>query len=268
MTAKAGWDSLTPHALEAVEAHTGTILGVETLTDGFNSEITAIVQTANEGRLFVKGLRSDHPRVWTQDREAIVNPHVTPIAPRLRWQVDAGGWNLLGFDHLEARTADYTPGSPDLVKVIDALCHLGRLRCDGLPIKRAEDRWSAYSDTPSLFAGEALLHTDWNPTNVLVDDTAHLVDWAWPTYGAAWIDPACWVVWLVTEGHTPSGAEDLVTSIPAWTAAPHAGLDAFAAAQARMWRDIADDSPGPWSDNIATAAEAWNGHRHRSSRDE
>lgn len=41
------------------------------------------------------------------------------------------------------------------------------------------------------FDGEHLLHTDWNPHNVLViDGMARLVDWAWASRGASWIDPA------------------------------------------------------------------------------
>jgi hypothetical protein len=262
-TAKASWESLTPRTLDAIEAQMGTILGVEMLTGGFNSEITAIIRTTAGDRVFVKGLRCDHPRVWTQDREALVNPHVTPIAPRLRWHIEAGGWNLLGFDHIDARPADYSPGSTDLATITDTLCRLGHLHCPGgLPLKRAESRWAHYSDTPELFAGDALLHTDWNPTNVLVGDTAHLVDWAWPTYGAAWIDPACWVVWLVAEGHTPTEAESVVADVPAWAAAPTAGLDAIAGAQARMWRDIANDDPDPWTTRIADAAATWADHRH------
>jgi hypothetical protein len=230
------------------------------VSEGFNSQLAAVLRTT-DGLVFVKGLRSDHPRVCTQQREALVNPHVVPVAPRLLWHVEAGGWNLLGFEHIVGRRADFTPGSADLVKVVDCLRQLEHVSCPDLPLKLAEQRWSLYCDTPEILRGDTLLHTDWNPANVLVNRRAHLVDWAWPTYGAGWIDPACWVVWLVTENHAPAEAERWAAHIPAWEQAPSEGLDIFATAQERMWRDIAQEDPDPWTCRIAEAAERWAAHR-------
>jgi hypothetical protein len=55
--------------------------------------------------------------------------------------------------------------------------------------KRAEDRWKPYPDDPEMaavFARPALTHSDWTPDNVLVPERrAWLIDWAWPTLGAA-----------------------------------------------------------------------------------
>ena len=253
------WDSLAPQVRKAIESQAGPILDVELVADGFNSEIAAVVHTDGDAAVFVKGLRCDHPRAWTQHKEAIVNPHVVLVAPRLLWQIESSGWSLLGFEYVEGRRADYSPGSPDLALITDTLRRLGQVSCPDLPLKRAESRWSHYCDVPQLLEGGALLHTDWNPANVLINHTAHLVDWAWPTYGAPWIDPACWVVWLVTEGHTPAHAERWAAQTPAWASAPAAGMDAFALAQARMWADIADDDP--WARRIADAAQQWATHR-------
>src|SRR5260370_28676734 len=89
--------------------------------------------------VFVKGLRTDHPGVVTQHREAMINPHVLSVSPRLRWHIDdVDGWNLLGFHHIPRRHADYTPGSPDLPKVIPALQQLGQIPCPHLPLKPAD----------------------------------------------------------------------------------------------------------------------------------
>jgi len=75
-------------------------------------------------------------------------------------------------------------------------------------VKLAEKRWGGYVDTDherALLRGEALLHTDYNPANVLITGSmAYLIDWAWPTRGAAWIDPACLVVRLIAAGNTPA----------------------------------------------------------------
>lgn len=142
------------------------------------------------------------------------------VAPQLRWHVETDGWNLLGFEHILGRRVDCSPGSPDLPKVVHVMRRLGEIPCPALPMKQAEQRWSSYTGTPELFAGERLLHTEWSPGNVVVNDVAHLVDWAWPTRGAAWIDPARWVVWLVASGHSPQSAEDCAAQVPAWHAAP------------------------------------------------
>jgi hypothetical protein len=134
---------------------------------------------------------------------------------------------------------------------------LGEICCPALPMKQAEHRWSSYPDAPELFAGEHLLHTEWSPGNVLVNDAAHLVDWAWPTRGAGWIDPACWVVWLVASGHSPRSAEAWAAQVPAWHAAPRDSLNAFARVQATMWDGIAQDGPEPWTQRMAGAARQW-----------
>jgi RIO-like serine/threonine protein kinase len=37
-----------------------------------------------------------------------------------------------------------------------------------------------------------LLHTDFNPLNILLGpDRVWIIDWAWPTRGASFIDAAC-----------------------------------------------------------------------------
>ena len=89
--------------------------------------------------------------------------------------------------------ADYSPGSLDIPKVIAALLQLQELTCPDIDLKQADQRWASYTSAPDLLVGTSLLHTDWSPGNVLVNERAYLVDWAWPTKGAAWIDPGfCW----------------------------------------------------------------------------
>jgi len=72
----------------------------------------------------------------------------------------------------------------------------GEVPADPGPLKRAEDRWKTWVADPGdalAFAGPALTHTDWAPDNVLIaPDRSWLIDWAWPTLGAAWTDPGCW----------------------------------------------------------------------------
>jgi thiamine kinase-like enzyme len=74
-----------------------------------------------------------------------------------------------------------------------------------------ENRYDRYaSSTAGLFAGPTLLHGNINPDNLLIgpDGEATVVDWSWPTHGAAFIDPACLVVQLIAAGHAPAQAEN------------------------------------------------------------
>ncbi|MFI8448523.1 hypothetical protein [Streptomyces erythrochromogenes] len=73
---------LPADALALITERTGPVLKYETAGSGLNSEIAAHVHTADTTR-FVKGLRTGHPRIWTQAREAAINPHVAGIAPAL-----------------------------------------------------------------------------------------------------------------------------------------------------------------------------------------
>ncbi|WP_053703386.1 hypothetical protein [Streptomyces sp. WM6368] len=66
------------------------------------------------------------------------------------------------------------------------------------------DRMCEHTPNPALFDGDALLHTDRFPTNILVTgDGLRVVDWAWASRGAAWIDAALRAVWLIRSGHSP-----------------------------------------------------------------
>ncbi|MEV5567926.1 hypothetical protein AB0L54_34490, partial [Streptomyces sp. NPDC052196] len=267
VTMRSNWDDLPPATRTAVAARTGPIYTATPVGAGRNSEIAVTLDTPT-GRIFVKGLRSHHPRVWTQRREATINPYVAPLAPRLLWTIDDGEWNLLGFEHLDGRPADYSPHANDLPLVAEAIITLAGVRAPAdVELKQIEQRFADYVDTPedaALLRGDTVLHTDWTPDNVLiVDNTARVVDWAWPTRGAAWIDAACWVVWLISAGHTPAEAEQWAAKTPAWSTAPPRGLDVFARAQQRLWAGIAADAPDiAWKQDLAAAAAHWSTHRH------
>nr|WP_223244801.1 aminoglycoside phosphotransferase [Streptomyces sp. CBMA156] len=242
----------------------GRVLTAETVPAGFNSEIAARLATA-EGSVFVKGMRLSHPRVWTQQREAEINPFLPGLAPKVLWHLEVDGWSLVAFEHIKGRHADYE-ASGDLELMVDVLSRLGSTPCPEIGIRRAEQRWSAYVDDPGMparFAGGSLLHTDLNNENALIrQDRALLVDWAWATRGAPWIDPALWVIWLIAAGgHSPASAEAWAARVPAWQRGEPAVVDAFARAQARMWADIAGADPDPWTAGLRRAAQRWAGFR-------
>jgi hypothetical protein len=68
--------------------------------------------------VFAKGLPSAHRRVITQAREATVAPLVRDIFPALLWHFDEVGWNVMGYEYAPGRHADYSPGSPDLDRLM------------------------------------------------------------------------------------------------------------------------------------------------------
>ena len=267
MEPRIAWDDLPGSLKEAIEARTGRIVGVHVATAGQNSPLAAIIDAA-DGKTFVKGLPSGHRRVVTQTREAAVAPLVKEISPALLWHFDEAGWNVLGYEYARGRHADYAPGSPDLDQLVQLMGALSEIKVldDPGPFKRAEDRWTPYVDDPasaSAFAGPVLTHSDWTPDNVLVSSNrAWLIDWAWPTLGAAWTDPACWILRLMASGgHTAPEAERQASRLPAFQAADPAHVDLFAAANVRLWDEIARASTSAWTAKMAQAVEAWAAYR-------
>jgi hypothetical protein len=89
---------------------------------------------------------------------------------------------------------------------------------------------------------------------------AHLVDWAWATRGAAWLDAG---YWLTAEGdHTR--AERWAARVAAFRVAPPAAVKAFAVASESVWAGIAQADLDPWTHRVHQATKAWAAHRTTS----
>ncbi|MDI6102017.1 hypothetical protein QLQ12_25690 [Actinoplanes sp. NEAU-A12] len=243
----------------AIEEITGSPAALEPVSDGLNSAVAVRLSSVN-GAYFVKALPTRHRWAWTQAREAQIAPHVQAVAPALVGRVVDQGWDVNVFQAVEGHQADYTPGSSDVPVVADLLVRLGEIRCPEITLRRAEQRLSAYADAGDLhyFVGDALLHTDLNNANVIVGkERARIVDWGWATRGAAWLDAAYWVAWLIAAGHAPEVADQWAARVPAWRAAPSTGVRAFAEANARLWAEIGGASPDAWTRRLVDASEAW-----------
>lgn len=268
VVSRTDWDDLPAETRANVEKHTGPIRSAVTMSEGLNSAVAVLV-TTDSGDVFVKGLRRAFPRRWTQDMEWMIGPYVAGFAPKPLWRVEDDEWDLIGFEGIDGLHASFDPGSPDVALVTDAMYLLGRIPCPDLALKTAESRWKPYmGDQGDLrwLVGDRLLHTDYNPLNVLIaDGRALLIDWAWPTKGAGWIDPACLILRLMLGGHTAEEAEKVCTDLPAWRAAPAEGVNAFAGASLNMWEEIAQADSAPWKTAMAEAAEEWLQHRVRTS---
>ncbi len=213
--------------------------------------------------VFLKGIPSDHRQVYTQRREMEINPYVLTVAPRVLWQIEADGWNLLGFEHVDGRHADFSPDSPDLPKIADLVQRLNQIPCPDLPLRSIKKRWIDYANEAALelLAGDTLLHTDFAPHNVLVNDRAYLIDWAWPTRGPAWFDVAVLLVRLIDAGHTPAEAAAWAAQFPAWQHASSEAVDAFTVANLRMWQEVVHADSQPWKKRLVETAQKWSEYR-------
>ncbi|NUS16576.1 MAG: aminoglycoside phosphotransferase [Streptomyces sp.] len=251
------FEQLPADVRQAVADKTGAVRQAVTAPGGMNSGIASVLDT-DSGPVFVKGIPTDHPQVAAQHREAAVAPHLPSSCPRLFWHLELDGWSLLGYEVIDGRHADYTPGSPDLPLVEAALAELqGTAAPSDIGIKRAVDRWAEYAPPGTLqhFEGDALLHTDFAPDNVLIaGGRARLVDWAWPTRGAAWIDPGALALRLMDAGHPVEAAVDFACRFPSWRSAAPEALAAFGTATASLWREIAGQDGSVWKRALAEHA--------------
>jgi Phosphotransferase enzyme family len=263
------WDNLPNDLKDAIEKRTGRILKTHTATAGQNSPI-AVTITTEHGKTFVKGLPHSESRSSSQAREVAVAPLVREISPHLHWHFEEAGWIVLGYQHVEGRHADYRPGSPDPDALLPLIKTLGEIEVPtgSGPFKLAEDRWKTYVDDPrelEIFVSATLQHTDWIPHNVLISpQRPYLIDWAWPTLGAAWMDPAYFLIRLMASGYSTEDAEAFAAQIPAFAKADPAHLDVFARVNVRMWDEIEEQSTGhisSWMRGVVAASRNWAKHR-------
>lgn len=265
--AHSAWTALPRQVREAVQARVGDVGWLEPPPAGNHAHIAGTLHT-EIGLVFVKGSRKDAEddgaEVRTLRHEAAINPHVQPYAPRLCWTVEEAGWLLLGFEHIDARHADYSPGSPDLdalAKVLDDF--QGMTSPDGV-VRRVERRWSHVVDDVTPMAGTTLIHADLNPANLLLTTTgrAYVVDWAFTSRGAAWIELGLLIPWLLKAGHSPVAADKWLSQFPSWVDAGPTAIDLFSRAFAETWRrrSVADPHV-PWKAELAELASQWAGYR-------
>ncbi|WP_233361227.1 phosphotransferase [Streptomyces sp. GMR22] len=255
-----------PDLWALIQPHTGILSQAQPTARGFGSDLTAVIE-CEKGPFFVKAMRNrPGGRRASLIRERLINPAVQSVSPALLWHVEDDEWLVLGFEVVDARRSDFTPASPDLPGVVDLVDQLGNLPLPDIARDWPESRWDRFAvdeTEAELFRGDALLHTDINPSNLIIGERGRwIVDWSWPTRGAGFIDPACLVVQLIAAGHTPEAAEGWAAECRAWADADPTAIDVFAAATRRMHRSRADRHPeASWLEAMAAAAGAWAAHR-------
>lgn len=260
------WTDLPGELRTLIEAQTGPIDRIVPAPTGNHADIASTLETG-DGRVFVKAARKladrDGPEVMSLRREASVNPAVHEFAPRLRWQAEAEGWLALGFEHVQGRPADFSAGSPDLEILAKTIHALQSELCPDVPMLSGGKRWQKYTGDPAPFEGGTLLHTDLNEDNFLITDqnSAYVIDWAFVTRGAAWLELALLMPWLIKAGHTPQAAEEWASQFPAWTDAPPTDLDMFSAAFAQQWHAASQVRDDGWIARHADLTGRWAAYR-------
>ncbi|MFP3962449.1 phosphotransferase [Actinomadura fulvescens] len=187
---------------------------------------------------------------------------MSEFAPRLLWQVEAGGWLALGFEHIKGSHADYAPGSPDLVSLAKVVHRLQDTPCPEAVVMRVERRWQDLAEDVSPIAGDALLHTDLNPANVLLTAAgrAVVVDWGFTSRGAPWVEAAQIIPWLIRAGHGPAAAQQWASQFPSWLA-----IDLHARLSAERWRLHHAANATPKIPQYVRVAQQWADFRNPGS---
>jgi len=263
--ASQSWEEIPAAVRRAIENETGRVSSSTAPENGRNSDFLATLHT-DRGYFFVKGVLAGSRRARMQRIEATVNPALPhSVAPRLLWEVESSGWSVLGFERADGHHANLAPGSPDLDLVADSAATMAHAlaRCT-LDLPAAADQWAwnapwrRLSTAPDhdfdpwdrqhldelvdwerrgldLVRGNSLVHGDLHPLNILVSERACVVDWAWASIGAPWLDGVALTLRLIADGHTPAEAEQWARQVAQYREAPADGVTAFAVLVMGMW---------------------------------
>ncbi|MGK5680147.1 aminoglycoside phosphotransferase [Actinoplanes sp. URMC 104] len=232
---------------------------VTPVSGGDHAEIAARVAGRHE-MVFVKAASSDSG-VRSLRYELQVSRAVTvPYSPAVAWDFQTDGWLVAAFEYCPGPHADLSPGSPDLDLLSAAVKDLGETP--------APERVSLFGPAARLgftdpaMDGDMLVHTDLNPANLIVTPAGlRIVDWAYTTRAAAWLEPALLTPWLIGSGHTPEQAETWLAQTPAWSTTTPEVLDRFASANAVKWAAKAQQNTATWVHDLAAWTGRWAAHR-------
>jgi len=254
------WAALPEAVKTQIAARVGGVTEVIPASCGDHAEIAAAV-TGPTGKVFVKAASSDFG--VRSLRYELLASRAVPLScsPAVEWDFDADGWLVVGFEHCEGPHADLCPGSRDLDLLELAVKELGGTPAPDLPLFSPAARLGF--DHPAL-TGETLIHTDLNPANLIVTSNGlRIVDWAFTTKAAPWVELAMLVPWLISSGHTPEQAETWLTRFPAWQEInPHI-LDEFASKNAAKWSSKAGQTTVRWMHNLALWTGQWSAYRRK-----
>jgi hypothetical protein len=301
------WADVPGRVREVIEAKIGApVVRALSQAGGFTLGLASRLLLADGRRVFVKALPADHPLAGAYRSEASVVsrlPENVP-SPRLLHVVE-GQWVALVLTDIDGGEPNLRPGSGDLAAVLSALGSASRtltpcplddvpsvlddlapMLCGWTSLRSAAagdlEPW-AQANLDSLAAmetawqpwaeGDTLLHNELRVDNMIrrvEDGRVLLVDWSYPSKGAAWLDTVTMVPQLIMAGHAPADAERLVLGRPVLAKVPAWAITGFAAALAGRW-ELSSRLPEPtgcvglrpYQARAAAAALTWIVHRTR-----
>ncbi|WET83222.1 phosphotransferase [Amycolatopsis sp. QT-25] len=284
------WDDLPVTIHSAVQARLGSITVVREIEQGQNCNV-ALVLRGDQGDVFLKGVRGVSPQMRWLRNESGAGELAPGVAPETRFSEDIDAeapWLIVGFEYVNGRPADLSPGSDDLATVATTVARINGLSGEAAqPLSKrwastdwwtklaaeAPDKVAGFNPeeltdwcraTPSLIEGAALLHTDLHEHQFMIDDdssSVRVIDWGRPASGAAWVDTAFLVVRLIAAGHEPGEAEEWASTVPSWSERTDKAVTAFACYVAGLWSYRAATTPFPGATRLATAARQYARHR-------
>ncbi|TDC27655.1 aminoglycoside phosphotransferase [Micromonospora sp. 15K316] len=257
------WDVLPETVTAEIARRVGGINEVSPAPSGNHAEIASTI-TGSTGKVFVKAASADLA-VRTLRYELAATKAVAWYPPAVRWHFEVDGWLVVGVEHLDGPHLDLSPGSPDLGLLAVTLKGLQETPAPAGTWFTPGGRVGF--DHPAM-DGTSLVHTDLNPANLIVTpDGLRIVDWAWATKAAPWVELALLAQWLIGSGHTPEQAEEWLAQFPAWAGGDRDVLAHFAFTNAAKWAAKARQSDQGWVHDLAAWTAAWAAYRTATVRD-
>jgi serine/threonine protein kinase len=290
---------------EDLRERTACLLGADasevewqTQEGGFTPGVALRLASEN-GRLFLKAIRSDHPLADLYRIEAETMSEMPSFGwcPRQVGFGEDNGWVWMFLEDVPGRYPDLAPGSPDVPLVVGAVARMsteltpcpvedarrvkvarawrsmsvgdlyGTSAAWAIPhlgrLAKLEQWWDEHVD------GKTLVHNDLRPDNLLIgeDGRVVVVDWAQARLGHQWRDLSSLVPHMIRAGHSPADAESQLTGT-VWGRADPAAITANAVALAGyLIRSSRMESPPDspylrgYQKEAADAASAWVRHR-------
>lgn len=255
---RSDWTALPDAVTGRIADLVGEELSVTPAAEGDHADIAATVSGPGGPRVFVKAA-SDEFGVRSLRYELAATTAVGRYAPAVRWHFETDGWLVVATEHLDGPHPDLSPGSPDLALLAAALRDLQETAAPAGNWFTAEGRCGFRHPAAE---GTTLVHSDLNPANLIVTPAGlRIVDWAWMTRAAAWVEPALLAPWLIGSGHTAEQAEEWLARFPAWHVPGRAVLDAFASHTASRWAARARPDGARWVRDLAAWSGAWAAYR-------
>ncbi|MEU5565468.1 phosphotransferase family protein [Micromonospora musae] len=251
------WAALPEAVTAEIAARVGGIIDAYPAPSGNHAEIASTV-TGSTDTVFVKAASTDLS-VRSLRYELAVTSAVDRYPPAVRWHFQRNRWLVVAAELLNGPHPDLSHGSKDLDLLGVAL--------NGLQATPAPPgRWFTPEGrlgfaVPGMDGG-VLIHSDLNPANLIVTaNRLRIVDWAYATKAAPWVELALLVQWLIGSGHTAAQAEQWLAQFPAWTATDPAALAHFASNNASKWSAKSQHSTEKWMHDLATWTGEWAAHR-------